>query len=159
MRKTPDPEFPCQFSVAEDKDVYLVPEMDRVAFLRGKLSYEIGEPWRVAVGFPELTEKLRLLRDAWDDRVIEIMKYYLITGTSDDAVAEAELTAFYHHREGDRFVFHIKGLKKGEIAVAPLTRALYQRIEANLEQRLKNDPFREFCAPPYVCVRRLEQAE
>jgi hypothetical protein len=59
--------------------------------------------------------------------------------------------------EGEKLLFHVAGLREGEVAVARLERALYDRIEADLANRLAAEPFRDFCEPPYVSLRRVEQ--
>lgn len=77
------PEFPFRLSLAGGRgEIMLVPEKDRIGLARGKLDYELGSPYRVVVGFPELAEKLHILAAGLDDRVIEIMKYYLLTGAA-----------------------------------------------------------------------------
>jgi hypothetical protein len=156
------PEFPCRFSgVSGDRDVFFIPELDRVSYLRGKLSYDPGKPWRIAIGFTELAEKLNLISRGLDDRVIETMKYYLLTRSSDrEGMASAEdgegdVTVIFAGEEHGKLLFHISGLRKGEIAVAKLGRDLYSKIEADIEKRASEDPFKEFCSGPYVSVRRI----
>ena len=157
-------EFPCRFSgIHGGGDMYFIPELDRVAYLRGRLAYDTGKPWRVAIGFPELAEKLRIAGKGLDDRVIEIMKYYLLTRSSEqEGMAstedgEGEVTVLFAGEEHGKMVFHLAGLRKGEIAVAKLGRDLYSKIEADLEKRIAEDPFKDFCGGPYVSVRRLSE--
>ncbi len=59
--------------------------------------------------------------------------------------------------EGGKLLFHIAGLRESEVAVARLEQALYDRIVADLVNRLAEEPFRDFCEPPYVSLRRVEQ--
>ncbi len=156
------PEFPCLFSgLAGDRSVFFIPELDRVSYLRGKLPYGTGNPWRIAVGFAELAEKFRLVSLGMDDRVTEIMKYYLLTrssgneGMASTEDGEGDVTVLFAGEEQGRLVFHISGLRKGEIAVARLGRDLFAKIESDIEKRVAEDPFREFCSGPYVSVRRI----
>jgi hypothetical protein len=156
------PEYPCAFTgVAGSRRLFFIPELDRVSYLRGKLPYETGNPWRVAIGFPELAEKLKLAGTGMDDRVIEIMKYYLLTrssgqeGMASTEDGEGEVTALFAGEEHGKLLFHISGLRKGEIAVAKLGRDLYSKIESDIEKRVLDDPFKEFCDGPYVSVRRI----
>jgi hypothetical protein len=156
------PEFPCLFTgVSGNRDLYFIPELDRVSYLRGKLSYNPGKPWRVVIGFPELAEKLRITAMALDDRVIEIMKYYLLTRSSkEEGMAstedgEADVAALFVGEEHGKMLFHLSGLRKGEIAVMKLGKDLYSKIEADITKRVTEDPFKEFCDGPYVSVRRI----
>ena len=77
------PEFPFRLTgVMKVGEIFLVPEADRAAFTRGRLDYDVGKPGRIVVGFQELAEKVLICTRGLDDRVIEIMKYYLLTGSA-----------------------------------------------------------------------------
>jgi hypothetical protein len=151
------PEFPCRFYGAPgDREIFFVPELDRVTYLMGKLPYEVGSPWRVVIGFPELAEKFRVLLLDLDDRVIEIMKYYLLTRPAQGEVSGGEeVIARFSSADGERLVFQVEGLREGQIAVAKLARDVYGRILTDVEKKVEEDPFKEFCEAPYVSVRRI----
>ena len=160
------PEFPCRFVGVPAGplgvlDIELVPEAERVAFLSGRLGRDLRKPGRVVIGVPELAEKLTVFRAGFDDRAVEVLKYLLVTGpgrkgeTSPEAGREAVVT--FRGFEGEKLLFHVAGLREGEVAVARLERPLYDRIEADLANRLAAEPFRDFCEPPYVSLRRVEQ--
>jgi hypothetical protein len=155
------PEYPFRLTGARGfSEIFLVPEADRGAYLRGKLEYDIGSPSRVVVGFPELVEKVLIASLALDDRVIEMMKYYLLTGSaSEGAGAQAlDVGILYRGKERGRHVFNIVGMKAGEIGVARLAEELYSRISADVEKRVQEDPFLDFCVPPWVSLRRITGA-
>ena len=59
--------------------------------------------------------------------------------------------------EGDRLVFHLAGVREGEVAVARLERPLHDRMLADLDRRLGEEPWKDFCTPPYVSLRRVDQ--
>jgi len=150
------PEFPFHLSgVKGAGSIFLVPESDHVAFVRGKLSYTVGGAGRVAVGFPELAEKVRIFGQGLDDRVIEIMKFYLLTGSRGGGESTRDVSLSYQGEEEGRLVFHITGLRDGEIGVTRLAREFYRRVEADVEQRVGEEPFRDFCSPPWVSIRRV----
>jgi len=156
------PEFPCLISVAREipgvaggRGVFLLPEAERVACMRGKSGAGEGHA-RIAVGMPELVEKVLIFGSGRDDRIIEIMKYYLLTGAAGGAGEDRDVTFLYRGDEGDRMVFHIRGLAEGEIGVARLSREIYRKIETDLESRLAGEPFSLFCDPPYVSIRKAE---
>jgi hypothetical protein len=151
------PEYPFRLtSVPLVKEIFMVPEVDRTAFERGRLSYDPGSPGRIVVGFPELSEKVLICGLGRDDRVIEIMKYYLLTGSDPEATGpEREVGILYRGVEQERHVFNILGLREGEVGVARLAEDLYRRIASDLDTRLTEDPFQEFCTPPWVSLRRL----
>ncbi len=156
------PEFPCLVSMPAEipgtggRDVLLVPEADRVACMRGRLPEGMATPARVAVGVPELAEKLRIFGASLDDRVVEIVKYYYLTSAAAASAGEREVTLRYHGEESGRMVFHIEGMAEGQIGVVRLSRDIYARIAADLSARLSEEPFSAFCDPPYVSLSRAE---
>jgi hypothetical protein len=156
------PEFPCLVSVARGipgadggRGIFLVPEGERVACMRGKRPGVEGHA-RIAIGMPELVEKVLVFGKGLDDRIIEIMKFYLLTGAAGGAGEDRDVTFLYRGDEGDRIVFHIRGLAEGEIGVARLSREIYRKIEIDLDSRLAEEPFSLFCDPPYVSIRKAE---
>jgi len=150
------PEFPFRLSLAGGRgEMVLVPEKDRSGLARGRLDYELGSPSRVVVGFPEMAEKLHILAAGLDDRVIEIMKYYLLTGAAGEEDQDRDVTLRYKGEHEGRHVFHVIGLKEGEIGVARLSPEIYRKIAADVETRVKEEPFKDFCSPPWVSVLRL----
>jgi hypothetical protein len=160
------PEFPCRFTgvVAGPLGVLsveLVPEVERVAYLAGRLGRDLGKPDRVVIGVPELAEKLSIFRAGLDDRAVEMLKYLLVTRPGQDAAPAAgrEVVVAFRGLEAGRLVFHVAGLREGEVAVARPERVLYERILADLPNRIAEEPFRDFCDPPYVSLRRVEREE
>ncbi len=153
------PEFLFRLSgVPGFGELVLVPEADRVAFARGKLRDAGRTTGRVAVGFAEMAEKLLIARAGLDDRVIEIMKYYLLTGGGAQAEALAgkeDVTVRYRGFIDGRHLFHIVGMRKDEVGVARLGREIYERISSDVATRVAEEPFRDFCSPPWVSLRRV----
>lgn len=153
------PEFPFRLSLSDGREVLMIPEKDLGTFVRGRLGYEVGTPFRVVVGFPEMAEKLKILTAGLDDRIIEIMKYYLLTGTAEAGDEEHAVTLRYKGEEDKRHVFHVIGLKEGEVGVARLGAEVYRKIASDVEKRIQEEPFRDFCTPPWVSIRKPEQGD
>jgi hypothetical protein len=160
------PEFPCRFTGVPAGplgalDIELVPEAERIAFLSGRLSRDLRKPDRVVIGIPELAEKLAIFRAGFDDRAIEMLKFLLVTQPGRDRepspAGGREVAVTFRGVEGGKIAFHIAGLREGEVAVARPDRSLYDRIVADLANRLAAEPFKDFCEPPYVSLRRVEQ--
>jgi hypothetical protein len=155
------PEFPCRFTGVSagaqgTLELALVPEADRVAWLAGRMDKEVGTADRVVIGVPELAEKLAIFRAGLDDRVVEMLKFLLVTRPGAEA-AGRDVVVTFSRADGDRLVFHLAGLREGEVAVARLERTLHDRMLAELATRLGEEPWKDFCTPPYVSVRRVDQ--
>ena len=46
-------------------------------------------------------------------------------------------------------------MKEGEVGVARSARAIYEKIASDVDKRVKEEPFRDFCEPPWVSLRRV----
>ncbi|MGA2479352.1 MAG: CpXC domain-containing protein [Spirochaetia bacterium] len=150
------PEFPFRLTgVKTAGELFMVPEADRGPYLLGTLDYSLGSPGRVVIGFPELAEKVLIFGRGLDDRVIEIMKYYLLTGAAGpDTEPEGDVSLLYRGEEDGKHLFHILGMKEGEVGVARLAGGIYTKIAADLEHRVLEEPFEDFCQPPWVSLRK-----
>jgi hypothetical protein len=147
------PEYPFRLTGVKGLgEILMVPEADRGAYTRGTLDYASGWMGRVVVGFPELAEKVLVAGAGRDDRVIEIMKYYLLTGSERPEAEEPseEVRILYRGVESGRHVFAITGLRESEVGVA--------RLSSDVEIRVKEEPFSDFCSPPWVSLRRITGA-
>jgi hypothetical protein len=151
------PEFPFTLeNIAEGFSLFFIPELDRVAYLMGNLEYTVGKPTRVVIGYPELVEKIIIIKEHLDDRVIEAIKFYMLQKamktTSDE---EQEITIYFKEKKSRSLIFHIEGMKEDEIAVSQIKQDMYDKIEADIENKIKEEPFSTFLIPPYVSLKRV----
>ncbi len=149
------PELPVRVRSRAGFDVFLVPELDRNAFARGTLSYDPGDAERVAIGYPELVEKLRIWRCGLDDAAVEVVKYYLLSRALEGA-EQSDVRVLFVGREDDgRLRFQIEGLKDREVALSRVPEATYSKAKERLHEIAGEDPFREMLQPPYVSINRI----
>jgi hypothetical protein len=150
------PEFPVFVRDAQaERTILLVPELDRAAFFRGRLSYGLGDASRVAIGYEELAEKFLIKRAGLDDRVVELIKYYLLRKLLDDFEGDQEVRLLFSRMEGQTLVFNALGLKQGEVGVLRVPADTLHKAEAQLEQKLGQEPLGELLRGPYVSVNKL----
>jgi len=148
------PEFPV--TVREPgRTLFMVPELDRVAFYRGTLSYPVAHADRVAIGYDELAEKLRIRDAGLDDRVVEVLKYYLLQKVLEHYEGEGEVRLLFSGQEPAGLVFHALGLRDEEVGVLRVSRQMAEKAAQQLESKLREEPFAEFLAGPYVSVNKL----
>jgi hypothetical protein len=151
---TVKPEIPIRLVwPAKDTDIFFVPELERSAYLRGKRRYP--EAKRVVIGYPELVEKIRILQDSLDDRVVELLKYRLLQ----KAPPSAEIAIHYRGREDDALVFYVYGLRQDEVGVSKVPWSAYERQEAELPEALGEKGFSDFLSPPYVSVNTITRED
>jgi hypothetical protein len=137
-------------SSKRNMDVIVVPELERLAAYREKLDVPRGV--EVLVGYAELFERARILRDGLDARTIEIIKYYL-TGRAEEQEPEADIVVLYHGLDKGKLEFHILGMKSGETGILRLPRESADKSASDIA---KGDPrFKELFSSQYRSIRKL----
>ena len=131
-------------------DVLVVPELERLAVYRGKVDVPKGT--EILIGYPELFERARILRDGLESRSVEIIKYYLL-GRAEEQEPEADIIVLYHGLEEGKLAFHIHGLKSGETGILRLPRESVDRYASDI---VKGDPqLKELFSSQYRSIRKL----
>ncbi len=132
-----------------------VPELDRP-----NLAETVGEEKdaSVVVGYPELAERIAVLDAGLDPTAIEILKYYLLLKAA-EADPNAEASAWFFAYENDAIVFHLHGLRPGEVAISKIPRSLYERTLGESKSRPDEEPFRSIRSGNYISVRNLFKTE
>jgi len=152
--KTLKPEFPVLVR-AQGRTLFFVPELDRVAYYRGKLPYPVGEVDRVAIGYDELAEKLRIEDAGLDDRLVEVLKYYLLQKVLESYEGEGDVRLLFSALEPEALVFPALGLRAKEVGVLRVSRQMADKAAGQLQEKLREEPFDQFLAGPYVSVNKL----
>jgi len=143
------PEFPVRI-VNSDRsfDCFLIPEMERSAYLLGKVTYNYPS---VVIGYAELAERIRIFRASLDPGAIEIVKFYML----EKLKADEEVTIAFHEVKDNSLVFYINGLKDGEIGVKLIPFSFYEKVLKSLPEKLNEEPFSEILKPPYISVKKI----
>lgn len=146
------PDFPVLIEGFTDNayaSLYFVPEIERSTVLLGKSPYSAD---RLAIGRSELSEKCKIYRAGLDDRCVEAIKLLLL----EKAENPDGLKLFFQRcdEKGD-LELYIHGLKEDELGVSTVPRAIYSKMCNDIEQRLKEDPFREILNGNYISVRKV----
>jgi hypothetical protein len=151
------PDFPM--NIADKKrgiNIAYIPELDRDTYHLGKLQYKLDSPTRVVIGFRELFEKIKAIEDKLDDRVIELIKYYLLTKAVESGTPGDSISIYFEGKTGESLQFNIEGLRKDEIAVSKIDKAMYDKTAKEIDKKSKEEPFRQFLTPPYVSITKID---
>jgi hypothetical protein len=150
------PEFPVLIEDPQaENSIFFVPELDRSSYFRGSLAYSLREANRVAIGYEELVEKFLLKRHDLDDRVVEIVKYYLLSKIMEDETGDKELRVLFSRQEGETVLFNVLGLKESEVGILKVPMATLQKIASQLEEKKHQEPFSDILKTPYVSINNL----
>ena len=153
------PEFPFTVKHEGKKiDIQFLPERMRDEYLRGISKYCFKKDGRIVIGFPELAEKLKIINEGFDDRIIEVIKYYMVSKIEADQKPENEIRAFFEctDKEGN-LVYQVLGLKENEAAKLTIPKSFYEVCKIKTLAYQKSEPFCLFLSPPYISLLRISR--
>ena len=116
----------------------------------GKL--EIPETDRVVIGFRELVEKIRILKTGMDDKIVEMVKFYILQKID----SENEIIIEFNSFENNELEFHIYGLKQDEIGISRLPADFYENVRKSAKKMEKEEPFNFILEGPYISLNKFE---
>jgi len=146
-------ELPLRVSSASrNVDITVLSEMERLSVYRGKVDAPGSS--EVLLGYQELFERARELRDGFDPRAIEGLKYFL-QSKADESEPEAEVGVLYNGLKDGSLEFHIIGLKSGQAGVVRLPRASYDKMESDLRSSAQKEPFKTIFSGRYRSIKKL----
>ena len=100
-------------------------------------------------------EKFLIKRSNLDDRVLEVVKYYLLSKIMEDYSGEKEVRILFSKREADMVIFSVLGLKEDEVGVLKVPMETVHKVESQLEEKKRQEPFSEILKAPYVSINNL----
>jgi hypothetical protein len=149
-----EPEVRVRFlSKSRSLDLVVIPELDRGALYRGKVVLLKGS--NVVVGYDELRERFRIIADNLDPDGIEILKYFLLL-KAEETAPDSDISIAFVESEKDALIFHVRGIKEGEVAVLRVGRGIYDKTVSDKSRTMRTEPFDRMFAGPYRSVRSLE---
>jgi hypothetical protein len=137
-------------SASRNLDAIVLPELDRMAVYRGKADAPKGV--EILVGYAELFERARILRDGLEARTVETIKYYL-QGKAEEQEPEADILVLYHALVDGKLEFHIIGMKSGETGIIRLPRESADKAAYDIAR--KDPRFKELFSGQYRSIRKL----
>ncbi len=150
------PEFPLELSwPSHALALRVLPEFDRTDFYRRK---ETAAPEDTIIGYPELADRLAVVRDGLDAVAVEALKYYLLL-KAEEANPEAEVGAWYQGQTGDSLEFHLTGIRPEEVAVSRVPYPVYTKTLDEYRRRPESEPFASLRVAGYLSVRNLQRSE
>jgi hypothetical protein len=141
---------------SKGQDIHFIPESERMLFYRGKK--KVPDKAQCVIGYPELLERIRILEAALNPAAVEIMKYIYQT-KAEEANPDSDIKVYFHDYRDGALSFHVLGVSKDEIALIKAPKSMYDLALADLPNKAKTAPFKDFLSPPYVSVRSLDLEE
>ena len=166
------PEFPISILWPSKKLCFeVIPELDRGSFYRRKKqdapklpgnapgkasSYTI----ETIIGFPEMADRLAMIRDGFEPVAMEAIKYFLHL-KAEEQYPEDELDIWYfgssssgeQGSEQGSLEFHIHGIKENEVAVMKVPLSLYTKTLKDYKSGPKEELFTSLRVRTYLSVK------
>jgi hypothetical protein len=146
------PEFPITI-IWKEKHTTLdvIPEPERGAFYRRK-----KDPPDVVtiISYPEMAERIAVLRDDLEPIAVEALKYFLFTKAVEN-YPENDMSVWYQHSAGGGLEFHIHGIRKDEVAVSRIPLQLYEKTLSDYNKKPRSEPFKSLKHRSYVSLQNI----
>lgn len=128
-------------------DIDFLPELDRIHYLNGQIKVKAE---RLVIGYKELVEKIVIAGEKFDDRIIEIIKFRMLEKASSD-----DINIYLNSIGDDELMFYVYGLKLDQVGISRIPFSVYEKINSELSELLKDDDIKLFTDGPYVSVNRI----
>ena len=155
------PEFPISILwPSQNLRLEVLPELDRGEFYRRKKESEAKSPYptETIIGYPELVDRLAVIRDGFDPVAVEAIKY-LLQLKAEEQYPDEELDIWYFAATGEELEFHIHGIKQSEIAVMKIPISLYEKTLDDYKINPKKEIFTILRVRSYLSVKNTMRHE
>lgn len=133
-------------------DIVVLPEMERISAFRGKA--DPTGTCEILLGYQELFERARIMRENLDAKAVEALKYAL-QGKAEETEPDAEITVFYNGMKDGSLEFHILGLKSGQAGVLKLPRVSYDKVATDMQGLIAKEPYKTIFHGRYRSIKKL----
>jgi len=141
------PEYTLEF-FGENLSLTMIPEIERDSLLAGNIELQTDQ---VVVGYPELKEKFIIQKFSYDDKIIELIKLYILKKIN----SNLDIKILFSNMENNNLIFHIFGLKEKETGISKIPEHIYTSINKNLNERLKDPEILGLLSLPYRSVNKI----
>jgi len=138
-------------------ELEVLPELSRGEFYRRKEGKN-QETRETVISYPELSERISMLKDELVTEAVEAIKYYLFV-KADESYPEEDISVWYHTKTGDNLEFHIHGIKDNEVAVMRVPFAVYQKTLDDFTSNPKSEPFISLRVKSYCSIQNMLQPD
>ena len=134
------------------------PELDRGEFYRRKKPPAEKKPYpmETIIGYPEMAERLAVIRDGFDPLAMESIKYFLhIKAEEQYPDDEMEIYYFAFQEKKETIEFHIHGIRADEVAVMKVPLSLYKKTLDDNKKNPKNEIASGLRVRTYLSVKNM----
>ncbi|MCL2214571.1 MAG: CpXC domain-containing protein [Treponema sp.] len=133
----------------------VIPELERGEFYRRK---KHNQSVQTIISFPEMADRLAVIKDNLEPVVIETLKSFLLTKAAEN-YPENDINAWYCCCSQEGIEFHLDGIRQGEIAVMKIPQELYNKTRDDYRKHPKKDIYTSLRVGSYLSVQNLFRSE
>jgi hypothetical protein len=157
------PEFPVTVLwPSRDLVLEVLPEESRISFYREKKEKQKGGKIETVISYPELSDRIAVLRDGLDPMAVEALKYYLQL-KAEETNPDKEIGVWYQQKTGkngsEALEFHVHGLQQDSVAVTKVPLAVYEKTLADYRRHPRGELFTSLRFRSYVSIRNMMLSE
>jgi hypothetical protein len=156
------PEFPLVVVWPSKKlKLEALRELDRGEYYRRK-----KDPHGIdaVIGFPELADRLAVVRDNLEPAAVEALKYFLLL-RAEESYPDLKVSVWYQGLGGNAeghpecIEFHLHGIRADEVAVTRIPWSLYEKTLADYKKHPRGEPFSSLKTRSYLSVQNMLRPE
>jgi hypothetical protein len=151
-RKKHKPEFRIMIIWKSKKlKMEVLPELERGEFYREKKE---NMPYETVIGFPEMADRLAVIKDNLEPIIIETLKSYLLA-KAEENYPDREINVWYYGTGPEGIEFHLDGIRKDEVAVMRVPHEIYEKTMQDYKKHHKSETFTSLRARSYLSVQNI----
>jgi hypothetical protein len=136
----------------------VLPELDRGEFYRKKEDKNQIKNRETVISYPELAERIAMIKDNLTVEAVEALKYYLFI-KADEAYPEEEISVWYNTKTEAGLEFHIHGIKDNEVALTKIPMQVYEKTLADYRRNPRAEPFSALRIKNYCSIQNILRPE
>jgi hypothetical protein len=150
------PEFPVTLQwPGRNLRFEILPELERGEFYRRKKDPPGTE---TLIGYPEMAERLAVIRDDLEPAAVEALKYYLLA-KAEESYPDQEIGIWYQNKGPEHIEFHLHGIREGEVAVSRVPLSTYGRTLEDYKKHPRGEIYRALRCRSYLSVQNMLRPE
>ncbi|MDR2177924.1 MAG: CpXC domain-containing protein [Treponema sp.] len=140
----------------------VLPELERGEFYRRKKDPpgpgDSALRTETIIGYPELSDRVAVIRDGLEPAVIEALKYYLLL-KAEETWPGLETSVWYQGKGPESIEFHLHGIRADEVAVSRVPLGVYGKTLEDYKKHPGSEVFASLRIRSYISVQNMMRPE
>jgi hypothetical protein len=136
---------------SKNLNIEVLPELERGEFYRRKKE---NAPFETIIGYPEMADRIAVIKDNLEPVAIETLKYYLLAKAEENYPGR-EINAWYNGKGPSGIEFHLDGIRDDEVAVMRVPLQVYEKTCEDWRKHPKNEIFTSLRSRSYLSVQNM----